>query len=164
MILFFSLFDLISPFYVLHNIRHTKKDGTIFVDPSPYTINLLIAYENTLFWPDFSLFFQNKSMASVEIFAKKKIFQLRPGKPRNGWLGVHPWYSRSLYQGTLFTRGLCISTLIQVHSGFGFILCVLVQCQGRGSSQLEVLATSGDRCSRVGERGPSSHSCCLQGS
>ena len=28
-----------------------KKDGTIFVDPSPYTINLLIAYdENTFFF------------------------------------------------------------------------------------------------------------------
>ena len=37
--------------YVLQNTHHKKKDGTIFVDPSPYTINLLIAYdENTLYF------------------------------------------------------------------------------------------------------------------
>ena len=36
-------------FNVLQNTHHKKeKDGTNFVDPSPYTINLLIAYdENT---------------------------------------------------------------------------------------------------------------------
>ena len=33
-------------FYVLQNTHHKKKDGTIVVDPSPYTINLLIAYDD----------------------------------------------------------------------------------------------------------------------
>ena len=36
-------------FYVLQNTQHKKKDGTIFVDPSPYTINLLIAYDENTF-------------------------------------------------------------------------------------------------------------------
>ena len=32
-------------FYVLKNTHHKKKDGNMFVDPSPYTITLLIAYD-----------------------------------------------------------------------------------------------------------------------
>ena len=48
---FFFTLHFTFLFYVLQNTHHKKKDGTIFVDPSPYTINLLIAYdENTFFY------------------------------------------------------------------------------------------------------------------
>ena len=44
----FVLSYLFPSFFLFYFI-FTKKDGAIFVDPSPYTINLLIAYDENTF-------------------------------------------------------------------------------------------------------------------
>ena len=55
-------------------LHHKKKDGDIFVDPSPYTINLLIAYDEITYCFCFKVTKHKKWCHISTLFVEHRVF------------------------------------------------------------------------------------------